>query len=460
MKRWTFILFALALFASQVYPQARPGGIAREIAMGGSNAGTNLVLNPFIMDDPAILLLNPAYQGLYRDYGWANIAGGSITGLSGQPAGSPAYGIGDDGYGRQNAGVGFGINDQLSLGAVLSYDPSAINALVNSLIIGRISQRPPQTIPYVGNVWEVLGSYRLNSSDVIGLGMMYGWSNHDSVNTAADPRRVEGSASVWGIRGGFVCELATGSTLEASAALRLDRTTDDRTTSAGTDGKYSTSGTEFQLDARAKLNMSAKFNLVPYGSLTMVSAEPKEEARPLGITTATDRSLRINYNAYALGIGGEYRTQTLYMAGGVSWRSQRNKLETTIAGATETATATATAIPVINVGAEWWYTDWLAGRIGYYRASENLNTKEELGAAPANNAEGNLTIPNSVISIGALGPGSYDGLITLGVGLKFGGASLDATVSDAALRRGLGLVGSQDAINTFGYLTASYNFAE
>ncbi len=61
-----------------------------------------------------------------------------------------------------------------------------------------------------------------------------------------------------------------------------------------------------------------------------------------------------------------------------------------------------------------------------------------------------------------VGIGSYsaDNLVTLGLGFKFGEFSLDATISEQALRRGLGLIGSSDALNTFGYLTASYNFAE
>ena len=64
----------------------------------------------------------------------------------------------------------------------------------------------------------------------------------------------------------------------------------------------------------------------------------------------------------------------------------------------------------------------------------------------------------SWLLIGGLNPGNYDGLVTLGVGLKFGNFALDATVSEEALRRGIGLIGASDAINTFGYMTASYNF--
>jgi hypothetical protein len=48
--------------------------------------------------------------------------------------------------------------------------------------------------------------------------------------------------------------------------------------------------------------------------------------------------------------------------------------------------------------------------------------------------------------------------VTLGLGFKFGGFALDATVSEEALRRGFGLIGSQDNLNSFGYITTSYNF--
>ena len=71
--------------------------------------------------------------------------------------------------------------------------------------------------------------------------------------------------------------------------------------------------------------------------------------------------------------------------------------------------------------------------------------------------EDNYYYPNSWVSAGGY---SKDGLVTLGVGMKFGGFAIDATVSEDALRRGLGLIGAHDDINTFGYMTASYYFGE
>jgi hypothetical protein len=72
--------------------------------------------------------------------------------------------------------------------------------------------------------------------------------------------------------------------------------------------------------------------------------------------------------------------------------------------------------------------------------------------------EGNLFQPSSIVGSSGYGPIPDNSLITLGLGVKFEGFALDATVSEEALRRGLGLLGSGDNINTFGYITLSYSF--
>ncbi len=112
---------------------------------------------------------------------------------------------------------------------------------------------------------------------------------------------------------------------------------------------------------------------------------------------------------------------------------------------------------MFNIGAEWWFTDWLAGRGGYYRSPGWANYKHEDSNPPGSN-ENTSSLPNSAIFIGGLNAGNNDGLVTLGLGFKFGGFSLDATVSEEALRRGFGLIGSQDNVNSFGYITTSYSF--
>lgn len=467
MKKVTFLAMILLVLGSEAFSQARNGGIAREAAMGASQAGSGLVLNPFIMDDPALMLLNPAYVAAYKNYGWSNIGGGALTGLATST---------DNGYNLQNAGIALGVTDEFTLGAILSYDPSAIGG-VSTLMSGLSPvKRPnsaggPQAIPPVQNMWEVVGALHLATID-LGLGVMYGSSNADSKVTTTTPsdNETQASAHVFGFRGGANFDLGGSSSLDLSAALRLDKATDniDNTpTVAGEGGDYSASGTELIFAARGKFKVTSKFNFVPYGVFATASAEPKEDLPPNNVA-ASQNSLKLSALAYALGIGGEYRTPTVYVAGGLSWQTAQLKQEIATPPAPgQTITDRFTALPVFNLGAEWWFTDWLAGRMGYFRYNGNVNSKsetatttDETNSTVGHTIPGFFTLPgvNSNIIVGGLNSGTWDGVVTLGIGMRFGGFALDATVSDQALRRGFGLIGASDNINTFGYMTGSYSF--
>jgi hypothetical protein len=305
-----------------------------------------------------------------------------------------------------------------------------------------------------------MGSYDSKDLD-LGLAVMYGSSNNETKNStpapAASSSETEASASVIGFRAGMNMDLGSGSEWGASAAFRMDNATDNikndpAVTGAG--GEYSASGTEIQIETRAKLKVSNKFSFVPYVLYANLSAEPKQDA-PVSGGTATTRSEKVTAMALAVGVGGEFKTSDFFLAGGLSFQTANAKLEQSVPGTTVTGELTYTALPVFNLGGEWWFTNWLAGRAGYYRALASTNVKSE---SPAGSSETITGLPHSFLSIGGFGTGNYDGIVTLGLGVRFGGFALDATVSEEALRRGFGVVGAQDNINSFGYLTASYNF--
>jgi hypothetical protein len=94
--------------------------------------------------------------------------------------------------------------------------------------------------------------------------------------------------------------------------------------------------------------------------------------------------------------------------------------------------------------------------MGYYRTFQSVGTKTERPAG-GSTTETDTWAGNSNVLLGSYS-GPDNSLITLGLGLRFGSFSLDGTVSEEAIRRGLGLIGAQDNINTFGYVTASYSF--
>ncbi|MEO8168796.1 MAG: hypothetical protein ABI623_11145, partial [bacterium] len=279
----------------------------------------------------------------------------------------------------------------------------------------------------------------------------------------------QASARMFGFRGGGLLDLGGGNALGFSASLRLDKATDKMTQTpaptTATDGEYSASGTELNVSARLKLKMSNRLNFVPYATFASVSGEPKEDSKPTTATAATIRSAKLTGTGIAIGAGGEYKTSDFFLAGGVSFTSLKIKVEAnqaavgTVPASSTTSELSYTAIPVINLGGEWWFLDWLAGRAGYYRALGSLKgTSNSNSGTTTISFESNRTVPLSFLGVGGLTPGTFDGIVTLGLGMRFGNFSLDATVSEEALRRGFGLIGAQDNINSFGFMNASYNF--
>lgn len=451
MKQLAFASLLILAVASLASAQPISGGMARELAMGGTQAGTGIVLNPFIMEDPTLLLVNPAYQVMYKDYAWFNIGGGAVNGSS----------LSSDGYGNQNAGVAFSISDVMNLGVILSYDPSFESQLISNLESFVNARRyhqngtGAQDIYPIQNVWELVGSWHLSSMD-LGLGISYGSSNDESQGSTTVPTSYDqdASASVLGIRAGAIFSLGGSNSLDASAQLHLDKAADNEKTTPSPNnyGDYSASGTEFQFTARAKFVVSPKFNFVPYGMIYTVSASPTENTEPTGVTGTPD-AITWSATAYAVGLGGEYRANNFYLAGGLSFQSAQAKTE----DSSGTSTSTYTAIPVVNLGVEWTILDWLTGRAGYQRMIGSADSKFE---GKTYTDEGSGSYPMSYVEVGGINTSTWDGLVTLGVGMKFGNFAVDATVSDEALRRGLGLIGANDDINTFGYMTASYHFGQ
>lgn len=464
MRNVTVILLLLVLSSTMVLAQAKPGGIARELAMGAAKTDRNIALNPFIVMDPTWLLGNPAFLLKYSDYAWFNIAGGTVNGYGGENI-----------YGNQFGGVSFSFGKELAVGAILSYDPSVTNSLwtpLNAYIARstRAAANPAAAggAPRAIEIFEVLAAFDMGGLE-LGAGLSYGRSNQDFTNTPAPPatNTSEGSLSARtiGIRAGMRMDMGGGSAFEAAVAARLNKATDKYSIGGSGNGtgtsEYGAGTTELEATARLALKMSKRFTLVPYAALRTYSVEPKEDGRLDG-QAETKYSYKNSVLSLSVGVGGEVKVKDFYLAGGVSFATRKDKTETnpnaTPTDKTTTVTSTITAFPVFNLGVEYPVLDWLTVRGGYYRAFANLGTKSEVDGGAT--SEQNRLIGYSNVGMGGYGPTANDenGLMTLGVGLKFGGFAMDATVSEQALRRGLGMIGSQDNVNTFGYVTLSYCF--
>ena len=458
-RRLLILSLLVVLVVSLGFSQAKNGGIARMIALGGANPANNFVVNPFIYDDPTWTLLNPAYISQYKDYAWMNVAGGRVNNA-----------VPDAGLGQQFSGVNFGFGKELTVGAILSYDPSSFSNLRGVLnnFIGTVGKRAPNPVglaaPGPLEVFEVVGALKVGTMD-LGLGITYGWTNSDFTNGDTAAGAVTDASlpgHLLGIRGGLFLDLGGGSSVNGSVAFRTASASDKVTIKGSANGQgesnYSAGATELQIAAAARLKVSNKFSFVPYGAFVSVSIDPKEDNVVKGDST-TKRENTITTTAFVVGAGGELRMPSFLLAGGVSLVSSSTKAEPKDAAgkALTKSTTSLWAFPVFNLGMEWWFTDWLAGRAGYYRSFSSNGSKTEPPAGGGFTVERNVFAGTSFFPF-ALSSYSSDGLVTLGLGLKFKGFALDGTVSEEALRRGLGLIGAADNINTFGYVTISYCF--
>jgi hypothetical protein len=97
--------------------------------------------------------------------------------------------------------------------------------------------------------------------------------------------------------------------------------------------------------------------------------------------------------------------------------------------------------PSWNLGAEWYFTEWLVGRAGY--VASTFSETSQSTATPTTFDENTRTRFS-------------EGDVRLGVGFRFGGFTLDATVNDDVLREGFNLVGG--GTKSFAYLSASFAF--
>jgi hypothetical protein len=464
MRTVTLLLLVLILATSMASSQAKPGGIARELAMGAASTDRNIAVNPFIVMDPTWLLGNPAYLQHYGDYAWFDIAGGTVNGYGGENV-----------YGNQFGGVNFAFGKQYSVGAILSYDASVTNNLWNPLNNYILNSTRPTANPATSlgsprpiEVFEVLAAASLDNLEV-GAGISYGWSNQDFTSTSAPPTPITSDGSLkahtLGIRAGLRMDFGGGSLFEGSVATRFDKATDKFSIGGSGNGtgtsEYGASATELEANVRLGLKMSKRVTIVPYAALRTYSVEPKEAGRLVG-QTETKFTYKESILSMSFGLGGEVKVKEMYLAGGVSFAILRDKTETNTNATTTSPTTTSTfsisAFPVFNLGVEYPVLEWLTLRGGYYRALASATTKTEVSTGGS--TERSQSLGSSSVNFGGFGSvgGDEKGLMTLGLGLKFGGFALDATVSEQALRRGLGVIGASDNINTFGYCTLSYCF--
>lgn len=390
----------------------KTGGFARIKAMGES---------PFL-NDPTDLMQNPA---------WGNIYNNILFGDLGQTI---ANNFGSGGVG-QYLSVNFNLTNNFTLGATLSkkdfqsalsiatLDPFGIvnetnNALGTSALVN------------MDNNWTIMSSYNF-SGHILGFGFSYASTSAET--KPANGGGIKADANQLGLNLGYLGKLSPNLKLDLSAVLLFPGTTFENPQSSET--KFSQS--VLSIRGRGFFRVNSNFTIVPFARLLKTSGSA-DLGDATGVTTTDLLSvLGINFGA-----GVQYKTDNFLFTGGPSFGITEETTPAVSGVAPELSRAT-TSFPIWNFGAEWLMLDWLIGRIGY-KARTNTVSNETVASATNSN--------ESIFT-------SFDpanGGITLGLGFRFSGFSLDATINEDIIRQGLNNLGGGGA--TFVYVSAGYEF--
>lgn len=404
----SFLLTVVFVFSVLTFAQegekkdSRYGGYARLYSLGS---------NPFVVD-PDNIKFNPAYSSTYSNFVWGDI-------------GSNAYAE-DNGLG-QFFGVNYGVSKEFTLGLLLTrndfmssssiarLDPGNIVGVVNNIVYSN-------AVVALNNNLEVLGSYK-SGNYTFGFGVAYASSSREFAPDTGSAGTT-GSASQFGVNLGLMGKVSPTFEFDFAVSLIMPSASyESQTLNVDASNMY------IMANARGILELSKKFALVPTVDFYMGSGS-------YDVDSTIDLPSEMGFG---VGLGLQYRVDNLLLVGGPSFFYDSRTEDAT--STSPELTASSITFPGWNFGAEWMFNDWLIGRLGYvartysssYETAASLNTVNEYSQT-----------------------GYGEGDFRLGVGFRFGGFNLDATVNDDVLRHGFNLVGG--GVRTFAYLSASYAF--
>ena len=416
-----FMISCLVLLVAAAYPQEvkKTGGLARLAAMGA---------NPYVID-PYFNAVNPAWNAVYNNF---------VLGDLGSVAGAP---FSAGGFG-QYLSTSFTVGSRWTVGGILArndfngmsialLDPGTNNNLglpypgvvstVNSIAgLGSV-------VPLDNNV-ELMGTYSFQNT-IVGLGIAYASTSND-INPPTGGS-TEGSASQIGFNLGVISDLSRSLKLDIGASLALP----SASFKADTLNETKASQTILLINARAFWTLKKDLKLVPLLLFSTAGGTVDSGGASTGSVDMPSATW------FAFGLGLNYQVGDFLLAGGAIF-STVNATVAAVSGVSPELSYGATTFPIWNIGAEWNMLDWFVARLGYVAYTGNYSTE----------------FPNTATSktetITTFFAPSQRGA-TVGVGFRFGGFSLDATVNEDVLRQGFNTIGGGGP--TFSYLTASYS---
>ncbi len=403
-----FTITFVSILSSNVFAQDgvkdnRYGGFARLYSMGD---------NPYIVD-PDNIKYNSAYSSVYSNFFW-----GDIGGNNGNP---------EDGFG-QFVGFNFQVSKGFTLGALLTRNDflsnSSIAALDPNSVVAIVNSNPAADVVPLNNNFTLIGSYDLGDF-TFGLGVSYASTTNDFKPATGNGDK--NSASQFGVNLSTVGKISSSLSVDAAFSLSMP----SATYTPGTGDKEEASATNILFNARGFFKLGGKFSFVPSVMFYNSSGE---------YTIGSNKTDLPSQMGIGVGAGLVYQSGSLLIAGGPAFMYESETVSS-VSGVSPELSDSRLVFPAWNLGAEWQFTEWLVGRAGYFASTFSLTDQSPASATAVD--ENTRT---------AFGQGD----VRLGVGFRFGGFTLDATVNDDVLRHGFNLIGG--GVRSFAYLSGSFAF--
>jgi hypothetical protein len=409
-KKIFLFLFSFLIIPFYLHSQEkdvkRTGGYARFLSLGN---------NPYLID-PEAIKTNPAWGSYYYNFLW-----GDIGSNAGDNFGNSSNG--------QFAGVNFALNKKFTLGLMLTrndFNTFSIGKLDPLSYLGAgfgVLQEVPGVVPLNNNL-EIFSSLKFRKI-ILGLGIAYAASKNNS--KPPNTGETDITAQQLGINGGIIASLSRKVYLDAGVSFIFPSASNEPPAPAT---KTSASQTIIGVNARLFWRYSDKLRFVPV--FNFINANGSQE---INGQTGDLNSL----TSFGLGFGIEYTIGDFLLVGGPGFYSNSWKIPS-IPGNQPELSNSSFVFPIWNLGAEWNVLDWLVARMGYTASTSNNTTQTGLGSTSI--------MENTITQYSP-------GIVTLGLGLRFGDFSLDATINSDVLRQGFGNIGGG---RTFGYISTSYAF--
>ncbi|MGQ9798583.1 MAG: hypothetical protein ACUVRG_04710 [Ignavibacterium sp.] len=395
--------FSSSVFAQDGVKDNRYGGYARLYSMGD---------NPYIVD-PDNIKYNSAYSSIYSNFFWGDIGGNN---------GNPEDGIG------QFVGFNYQVSKGLTLGALLTRNDSLSGSSIASLdpnnLVALVNSNSAAAVVPLNNNFTLLGSYGFGNFTV-GLGVSYASTTNDFKPATGNGDK--NSASQFGINVSTIGKISSSFSLDAAFSLSIP----SATYTPGTGDKVEASATNLMFNARGFFKLGGKFSLVPTVMFYNSTGTYKVGSNSTDLPTTT---------GIGVGAGLVYQSGSLLISGGPAFMYESQTISS-VSGVSPELSDSRIVFPAWNLGAEWQFTEWLVGRAGYVASTFSLTNQS-------------IASPTTVDENTRTGFGKGD--VRLGVGFRFGGFTLDATVNDDVLRQGFNLVGG--GVRSFAYLSGSFAF--